>query len=90
MRIRDLLSRLEDRPFVPFRVHVSDGSVLEVPEPWSMAVGRSSAILASRFERDEEGRRVAVRWRTVDLDHITQLSDLHETRNGRSRGRSKK
>ena len=81
MKIDDILGRLEDRPFKPFRVHVSDGTVLDVPEPWSIAVGRSAAIVASRFETAEDGRLAAVRWRTVDLVHITQISDLDE--NGR-------
>jgi hypothetical protein len=90
MRTNELLSRLEDRPFRPFRIHVSDGTVLDVPEPWSISVGRTAAMIASRFQRDEEGHVLATRWRLVDLVHVTQISDLDEDRNGRRARRKRR
>ena len=83
MRSEDLLDRLEDRPFQPFRVHLSDGTTLDVVEPGMVIVGRSTAVLPSRFGRDAEGRRLAEHWRTIALMHIVQFSDLRERRNGR-------
>jgi hypothetical protein len=81
----DLLNRLYDHPFRPFRIHLSDGSALDVPEPAMVIVGRSTAVLPSRYGRDAEGRRLAEHWRTVVLVHVVQFSDLDEKRNGRRR-----
>jgi hypothetical protein len=59
--------------------------------PSAIAPGRrqrgSSAVLPSRFDHDEEGRRIAARWRTVALIHIVQFSDLDERVNGKGRRR---
>lgn len=48
-------------------------------------VGKTSAVLPSAFDKDEEGRRVARYWRTVAQVHVVQFSDLGETVNGRRR-----
>jgi len=85
MRPDDLLKKLEDRPFRPFRVHLSDGAILNVTDPGTVVVGRTTAVLCTRFGRTEEGRRVAEDWRTIALMHITQFSELRVTRNGRRR-----
>ena len=87
MRAEDLLNRLQDEAFRPFRIHLSDGSLLDVPETGMVIVGKSSAVLPSRFDQDEEGRRIAARWRTVALIHIVQFSDLDERVNGKGRRR---
>ena len=87
MRAEDLLNRLQDEPFRPFRIHLSDGSILDVPQGGMVIVGKSSAVLPSRFERDDEGRRIAARWRTIALIHIVQFSDLDERVNGKGRRR---
>ena len=83
MRPEDLLNRLHDEPFRAFRIHLSDGTLLEVPERAMVIVGRSTAVLPSRFGRDEEGRRLAESWRTVALVHMVQFSDLKEKTDGR-------
>ena len=87
MRPEDLLNRLQDHPFKPFRVHLSDGTTLEVLEPGMVIVGDSSAVLPTRFGRDQEKRRLAKRWRTIALAHIVQFSDLEEATDGRRRRR---
>jgi hypothetical protein len=83
MRARDLIQRLEDKPFKPFRVHLSDGTILAVPEHWMVVVGDTTAIIPSKYGRDEDGYRIAKRWRTVDLLHIVQFSDMGDRANGR-------
>lgn len=85
MRAEDLIDRLQDHPFRPFRIHLSDQTVLDVPEPAMVIVGRSSAVLPSRFGQDDEGRRLAERWRTISLMHIVQFSDAEDDGNGRKR-----
>lgn len=79
MRAEDLLNRLNDRPFHPFRIHLSDGSIYPVPEPGMIIVGKSSAVLPTAFAFDELGRRLAEQWRTISLLHIVQLSDLEDS-----------
>ena len=82
---RDLRRRLHDEPFRPFRIHLSDGTSLEVPEPGMVIIGRTTAILPSEWGRDEQGFRVAENWRTISLLHIVQFSDLQEKLNGKRR-----
>jgi hypothetical protein len=67
----DLLNRLGDRPFSPFRVHVSDGTVLDVVNPTMVIVGETTAVLPTLWTTDEEGRHYAKRWRTLALAHLT-------------------
>ncbi len=86
MRIRDLTSRLADRPFRGFRIHLSDGSSIPVTDPGMLIVGPSSAVLPTEFGK-EEGERVATRWRTVALAHMVQFSDLDEPLSGKRRKR---
>ena len=85
MRAEDVMNRLSDSPFRPFRVHLSDGSAIDVSEPGMVIVGRSSVVLPSRFGRDEEGRRIAEHWRTISLLHVVQFSDLDESSSGKRR-----
>ncbi len=81
----DLLKRLEDRPFRPFRIHLSDGTVLTVSDPGEVVVGRATAMLFTRFGRSEQGRRIVEDWRTIALLHITQFGEARASRNGRRR-----
>jgi len=85
IRPTDLLKRLEERPFKAFRIHLSDGTSLDVPEAGMVIVGRTTAVLPSAFAEDEDGARVAEHWRTIALVHITQFSDLDDKTDGRRR-----
>ena len=87
MRPADLMHRLEDRPFKPFRIHLSDDSKFEVVDPGVIMVGESSAVLATKLTRDREGYTLVKRWRTIALSHIVQLSDLDEPVNGKGKKR---
>jgi hypothetical protein len=86
MRVKDLLNRLQDKPFHGFRVHLSDGSAIAVTEPGMIIVGPSSAVLPTEYGR-EQGERVATRWRTVALAHMVQFTDLDEPISGKNRKR---
>ena len=85
MRTEDVLDRLDDRPFRPFRVHLSDGTTIDIPEAGMVIVGHSSVVLPSTFDQDQEGRRLARRWRTIALSHMVQFTDLNEPVNGKRR-----
>ena len=88
MRPDDLLKRLEDRPFRPFRIHLSDGTVLEISDPGDVVVGPSTAMCFTRFGKTDQGRRIVEDWRTAALMHITQFSEVQPKRNGRRPRRS--
>jgi len=81
----DVLDRLEDRPFKPFRIHLSDGTTLGVIDPGMIIVSKSSVVIPSAFDRDEEGRRLAKHWRTISINHIVQFTELEEPINGGKR-----
>lgn len=87
MRAKDLVQRLEDHPFKPFRMHLSDGTILSVPDRHMVVVGDTTAIVPSEYGPDDDGTRVAKRWRTIDLFHIDQFSDVDEHSNGKRRRR---
>lgn len=42
----DLLEAIRRRPFVPFRLHVSEGATYDVRHPEMMLVGLASVIIA--------------------------------------------
>lgn len=89
MRSSGLLNRLDDQPFKPFRIHMSDGERFDVREAGMIIVGRSSAVLPTEFTEDDEGNRVAKRWRTLALSHIVQFSDPDERVNGKKKRKGK-
>ncbi len=86
MRARDLLSRLQDQPFKPFRMHLSDGTKLDVTEPGMIVVGMNSAVVPVKWGKDEDGHKLARNWRTIALAHIVQFSDINGG-NGKRRKR---
>jgi hypothetical protein len=86
MRTKDLLSRLNDLPFRPFRIHLSDGTSIPVSDPGMILVSPSSAVLPTEYGK-HDGERVVTRWRTVALSHMVQFSDLDEPIGGKQRRR---
>jgi len=86
MRAADLLRRLQDQPFRPFRIHLGDGTKLDVTDPGMVVVGMSSAIVPTKWGKDEDGRKLARDWRTIALAHVVQFSVINEG-NGRRRSR---
>jgi hypothetical protein len=71
---QDLLQALRRQPFVPFRLHITDGTVYDVrhPEMLLLAVGSAVVGLPSAnlpFPQVE-------RYEIVDLLHIVRLEPL--------------
>lgn len=85
MKSRDLLNRLDDEPFKPFQIHLSDGTRIDVPAAGMVIVGETSVVLPTSFKKDEDGRLIAHNWRTVALAHMVQFSDLGKSVNGKKR-----
>jgi hypothetical protein len=85
MKYADVLHRLQDRPFRPFRIHLSEGSIVAIDDPGMIIVGKSSMVVPTSFTRDEEGLRLAKHWRTIAINHIVQFTELNEPMNGSKR-----
>ncbi|HTU93042.1 MAG TPA: hypothetical protein VMF69_23380 [Gemmataceae bacterium] len=69
----DLLRMLRAQPFVPFRMHVSEGMVYEIRHPEMVIVMAAAAIVAFP---DPANEAMATGWELVDLRHIIRLEPL--------------
>ncbi len=68
----DLISKLlRERPFRPFRVHVSDGALYDIPHPEAGRLSGATLLLTVRASgfAGPLGERIAY----VSLIHITRL-----------------
>jgi hypothetical protein len=91
MTATDLNHRLYDAPFKAFKIHLTDGSSINVSHAGMILVGESSVILPVEIAHDSEGYPLAKRWRTVALAHMVQFSDIDEPITGkRPKGRGRK
>ena len=73
MPANELLRMLRSKPFVPFRMHVSEGMVYEIRHPEMVIVMAAAAIVAFPDPANEE---MASGWELVDLRHIIRLEPL--------------
>lgn len=87
MSPQDLLNKLHDEPFKPFRARLSNNSTIDVLDSGSVVVGPISAIMPLEYVEDEHGTRLVFRWRTVALNHIIEFTDIEEKPNGSKRRR---
>ena len=86
--LRDLINRLSNYPFKPFRVYLSDGTKVDVVQSFLVSVGATSAVLLAATREDEDGHPVALRWQTVALLHMMRSTELNEFRpHGRKRSK---
>ena len=76
MTARDLLNKLHDKPFQPFRVKLSNNTTMDVLDPNTVVVGPTSAIMPVETVRDELGYYLVNRWRTVALAHMVEFIDI--------------
>ena len=89
MRVDDILKRLEDQPFKPFRIRMVNNTTFDITEPWMIVPGESSAIiLANPLYREDKGYQPVHDWKTVSIHHMLEFSDLNPKQNGsRKRGK---
>ena len=82
----DLLRKLNDHPFKPFRIRMVNNTVDDINEPWMIIPGNSSAIiLANPSYQEEKGYQVVHDWKTVSIHHMLEFSDIRSKRNGSSK-----
>ena len=81
----DLLRKLHDHPFRPFRMKMVNNTVFDVFDPGMVIVGDSSAVVATRNIRDADGHPVTTDWRTISIAHILEFSDIDEKETARAK-----
>ena len=74
MRPDDIVEMLREKPFQPFRLYVSDGTVYEIRHAELVKVGRSKAVIY--FPTVDEPHAVFERSVSVSLLHITRLEPV--------------
>ncbi len=74
MSQQDMLEMLRQRPFQPFRIHVTDGTVYEIRHPEMMVVGRTRALVF--FPPEGMALPAIDRYEAVALLHITRLEPV--------------
>lgn len=89
MRPDDLMAKLQDRPFHPFRIHMSDGTIISVTTPELVMVGTATAVLPRRVMRSDAGWAIADTWQTISLRHIVRFTNATTSANGRGRRRKR-
>ena len=82
----DLLGKLHDEPFKPFRVRLTNGTAIDVLDAGSVVVGPTSAIMPLEYV-DEDGFKLVRRWKTVALQHMVEFLDIDVKGNGSRRRR---
>jgi hypothetical protein len=78
MTYHGLLRKLNDAPFRPFRIKLSNSTTIDIREPGSVIVGESSAVAPIETVLDDRGFRVVRNWRTIAISHIFEFIDLEE------------
>ena len=72
-----LVEMLRQRPFQPFRIHVSDGKVYDIRHPERMVVDRSKAFVF--FPPSNMSLPVIERYEVVALSHMTRFEPLQQS-----------
>ena len=85
MTHHDLLRKLDDQPFRPFRIRLVNNTTCDIVDPGMVIVGDSSAVIATQDIRDQAGHRTTTGWRTVSIAHVLEFSDLPTRSNGSKR-----
>jgi len=85
MTYHDLLRKIHETPFQPFRIRLSNNSTVDVREPRPVIVGEASAVVPVEIVTDDRGFRVVRDWTTVSIRHIVEFVDLKEKDSGSRR-----
>ncbi len=85
MSPQDLLNRLHDEPFKPFRVRLSNNTTIDVFEPGSVIVGPTSAVMPIQTAKDDLGYTLVTQWRTIALSHMVEFADIEPPKGSKRR-----
>jgi len=81
----DLLGAIHKRPFEPFRIQASDGTVYDVHHPELVMVGLGAIIIG--LPPTGQSKPVYERTETISLQHVVKLLPL--AAEGASKGNGK-
>lgn len=85
MTYHDLLRKLQDHPFKPFRIKLSNSTAIDVTQPGTCIVGDASAVVPIETVVDADGYQFVKNWRTITIAHIVEFADLDVKGDGRKR-----
>ena len=71
---RELAQALSRRPFIPFRLHVTDGTIYDIKHPELLMVSPGSAIVG--LPSAAYPLPLVERYEIVDLLHVVRLEPL--------------
>ncbi len=86
MRAADVLEYLRQTPFVPFRIHLTDGIVYQIRHPELVKVGLTKADVF--FPKDDEPHAVVLRRESVALVHMVRLEPVEQASIAGSNGQA--
>jgi hypothetical protein len=69
MQTEDLARRVHQRPFVPFRMYLSDGSIYDLRHPELIMVGKRTAVVGVTANPQQKF-----------FDHLVDIDLLHIVR----------
>jgi hypothetical protein len=73
MKAEELIERLEERPFQPLRLHMSNGRIHEIRHP-EMAIVTETLIAIGIPRDDESGMAASVR--LCSLPHVVEAEPI--------------
>lgn len=73
MTFEDLAMEVGHRPFVPFRIYLTDGGTFDIRHPELFMLGRRSVNIGIARLPDQT---FYDRWTVVDLMHIVRIENL--------------
>jgi hypothetical protein len=76
----DLVTKLNDHPFKPFRIRMVNSTIYDVTTPWMLFVTESSATVATEVGKTDRGYDFALDWKTVSIHHMMEFTDLPASR----------
>ncbi len=77
MAPEELAGAVRNRPFIPFRVTLTEGSTYDIRHPELCMAGRRSAIIGIAAPNDPD--RLFDRSVTIDLLHIVKIEPIELT-----------
>lgn len=82
MTYDDVLARMSDNPFKPFRLKLVNNSTCDIWQPWMLMPGETRAVVAIESRQDRRGRDFATEWKTISISDILEVSDLEPRPDG--------
>ena len=72
---QNLLARLDQKPFKPFRVRLTNNGYIDVLHFGTASVGLREAVMPLQIEV-RDGFPLVSRWKTIPLNEMTELLEL--------------